>query len=117
MYKRKEIGKLGEDLSEKYLFDNGYKILNRNFYCNQGEIDIIAEKNSELIFVEVKTRTNMSYGTPAEAVTTTKRNHIRKVAKYYIHINGLYNKNIRFDIIEVYIKRNLFNINHIKQAL
>ena len=59
MYKRHEIGKLGEDLACRYLQNQGYKILERNFEARQGEIDIIALDKSEIIFIEVKTRSNI----------------------------------------------------------
>ena len=80
-------GKLGEDLATKYLEKIGYKIVARNFRCRQGEIDIIARSTEELVFVEVKTRTNLSYGSPAEAVDFTKQKHMEKVAKYYLYKN------------------------------
>ena len=80
-------GKLGEDLATKYLEKIGYKIVARNFRCRQGEIDIIARKSEELVFVEVKARTNLSYGSPAEAVDFAKQKHMEKVAKYYLYKN------------------------------
>ena len=58
MYLRHEIGKLGEDLAIKYLKEKGYEIIERNFRCKQGEIDIIAKAKEEYVFIEVKTRTN-----------------------------------------------------------
>ena len=60
--KRKELGNLGEKIALNYLQKENYRILERNFYCRQGEIDIIAQKQKEIVFVEVKTRTNNSFG-------------------------------------------------------
>lgn len=117
MYKKHEIGKLGEDLATKYLYSINYKIIDRNFSCRQGEIDIIARDGNELVFIEVKTRTNSCYGKPAEAVNYIKQQHIEKVAKYYIYKNHLENEYIRFDIVEVYISNNKNIINHIKQVI
>lgn len=117
MNNNQEIGKLGEDLATKYLQKIGYIIIDRNFRCKQGEIDIIAKYKQEIIFIEVKTRTNLNYGKPAEAVTQVKQKHIEKAAKYYIYINNLYHSFIRADIIEVYIKKEKYKINHIKQVL
>ena len=65
MFRNKEIGKLGEEIATQYLRNKGYKILDRNFMCRQGEIDIVAHTKKELVFVEVKTRTNLSYGRPS----------------------------------------------------
>ena len=117
MYKNQEIGKIGENLATKYLEKCGYKIIFRNFKCKQGEIDIIAQYKQEIIFVEVKTRTNFNYGSPVDAVTHIKQKHIKKAIQYYLYKNNLYNVFIRVDIIEVYIKNHKYNINHIKQII
>lgn len=117
MYQRHEIGKIGEDLVTKYLEQNGYKIIERNFECRQGEIDIIALDNNEIVFIEVKTRTNENYGKPKEAVDEIKKKHIYKSAEIYVYVNHLENKPIRIDVIEVYKKQEKFIIHHIKQAI
>ena len=70
---KQQIGKIGEDLATKYLSSSGYRILERNYRGKQGEIDIIATEKNKIIFVEVKARTNLKYGRPAEAVTKTKQ--------------------------------------------
>ena len=95
----------------------GYKILDRNFECSQGEIDIVALDRKEIVFVEVKTRTDMSYGEAAEAVTYYKLKHLLNSIKYYIYKRNLSNEFIRIDIIEVYVKNNNVKINHIKKAI
>ena len=117
MYLRQLIGKRGEDLACDYLIKNNYTILDRNFYCYQGEIDIIAkdlEKN-ELVFFEVKTRTNSKFGKPVDAVNKYKKLHLFKACKYYLYKNHIYNSFVRVDVIEVFLKSNFFFINHIKQ--
>ena len=87
--------------------------------CRQGEIDIIAKDitRRELVFVEVKTRTNLKYGNPAEAVTKQKLRHMRRAAEYFVYRNGLQNVAIRLDVIEVLIEKQGCVINHIKQVL
>jgi putative endonuclease len=117
MYIKQKIGKLGEDLASKYLIENGYSIMTRNFYCRQGEIDIVATKQDEIIFVEVKTRTNFYYGRPAEAVNGIKRKNMQKASAYFIYKNRLNNISIRFDVIEIFIEKNQYKINHIKQII
>lgn len=114
---KKQFGNAGEDIAVKYLEEQGYIILERNFYCRQGEIDIIAKDKNEIIFVEVKTRRDTKYGYPSEAVNQQKIKHILKTAKYYLYKNKLLNKYVRFDVIEVLIKNGKFNINHIKQII
>lgn len=117
MYFRNEIGKWGENLACKYLEENKYKIIERNFLCRQGEIDIIAKDiiKKELVFIEVKTRSNLKYGNPIESVNTQKQKHIKRVAKYYIYKNHINRIAVRIDVIEVYIKKQNCKINHIKQ--
>ena len=117
MYLRHEIGKIGEELACKYLEDNGYKIVERNFEAKQGEIDIIALDKQEIVFIEVKTRTSKKYGEPAEAVNQTKQKHLIKTIKYYLYIRNLENEFIRIDIIEIYISKNKYKVNHIKQII
>lgn len=111
-------GQNGEELACAYLVQQNYQILERNFTCKQGEIDIIAfdNKNKELVFVEVKSRTSSEYGLPSEAVGKIKKRHVIRVAKYYCYIMNLYNSFIRFDVIEIFLKQNLYTLNHIKQA-
>lgn len=119
MYFRKEIGRWGENLACQYLKANHYDIIERNFWCRQGEIDIIAKdiKKKETVFIEVKTRSNFKYGNPAQAVNKEKQRHIKQVMKYYINRNHLKNEAIRIDVIEIYIKKSNYQINHIKQIL
>ena len=74
------------------------------------------EKN-KIIFVEVKARTNLKYGRPAEAVTKTKQIHIEQTAQYYVCKNKLENKQIRFDVVEVYLIAEKYKIKHIKNAI
>ena len=113
MYERHILGKTGEEIGTKYLIKNGYRIIIRNFRCRQGEIDIIAQDKNEIVFIEVKTRKNTNYGYPIDAVDKRKQKHILNASKYYIYINKLEKKNIRFDVIEIY-KKDKFYINHIK---
>lgn len=117
MYERHAIGKLGEDIAQRYLKQKGYKIIGRNFSCRQGELDIIAENDEYIIFIEVKTRSNFLYGTPAQAVGKTKRKHMKNAAKYYLHIQGWERKVIRFDAIEVYVEKGFAKVNHIQQIM
>ena len=115
MNQRKIVGRNGEIEANKYLINNGYTIIEQNFRCRSGEIDIIAEDplTEEIVFVEVKTRTNYHYGKPAEAVTKLKQKHIVSAAKYYLYIHKINNRFIRFDVIEILDNYKKY-INHIK---
>jgi putative endonuclease len=116
----KIVGNLGEKIAEKILKNSGYKIIDKNFKCSIGEIDIITEKDNNLIFIEVKTRTSIKYGCPSDAVNFYKRNKIIKVAQTFIMLNKKYiNFSIRFDVFEIFLKPSTFElnkINHIKNA-
>ena len=113
----KELGKYGEELACKYLERKGYVVLERNFYCKQGEIDIIAKDENTIVFLEVKTRRNLKYGIPAEAVDKLKQSHIFSAAKYYLYKNRMQKALIRFDVIEVYLRSEKVFINQIKNII
>ena len=115
--KNKVKGNQGEEVVNKYLEKNGCEVLARNFYCRFGEIDIVFKEKEEVIFAEIKTRTGIKYGFPAESVTYFKKKHILNTAKYFLYINKLFEKNVRFDVIEVYLRKNQIPlINHIKSV-
>lgn len=113
MNKRK-YGIIGEKIAQCYLVNKDYEIIETNYYTKRGEIDIICQKDNCIIFVEVKTRSNLKFGTPAMAVNYTKRKHIKSVAKMYLCVNKLNNSEIRFDVVEVFINNGKCNINHIE---
>ena len=117
MYLRHEIGKIGEDLATKYLENLGYTIIERNFVAMQGEIDIIAKDKEELVFIEVKTRTNTLYGKPIDAVNEIKQKHLISTTKYYLYSKHLENEFVRLDVVEVYLREGLYRVNHIKQII
>lgn len=114
----KEIGNLGEEMASKYLKNQGYNIIERNFRTRVGEIDIVAREEGFLIFVEVKTRRSIRYGYPREAVDINKQSKIKTMASIYIAKNKEYNSNIRFDVVEVIFDDNTGKkaINIIKDA-
>ena len=117
MYKRHIVGEIGEKIADKYLVENGYQIIKKNFRCKQGEIDIIAKDKNEIVFVEVKTRTNEKYGRASEAVNKIKKIHMKKSAAIFLKENNFSRFTIRFDVIEVYMINGKCKINHIKQII
>lgn len=116
-FKTKIIGNLGENASAKYLKKKRYRILDRNYKTKFGEIDIIAEKNDVICFIEVKTRRNKQYGEARDAVDIYKQRKIISVAEYYI-MSKKYDKSCRFDVIEVYLSGTdeVDKIEHIENA-
>lgn len=100
---------MGEDLAVKYLQDKGYEILDRNF-CNKsgrrmGEIDIIAQKAKEIVFVEVKTREMLKYDCtlPEENISRQKLHKLNKIAVFYVRQKNLWSQAYRFDAISVWL--------------
>ena len=112
---RQELGKEGENFAADYLQKQGYEIIDRNFECKQGEIDIIAKDKNEYVFIEVKTRQNLHYGMPCEAVDERKQKYIWNATRYYIYSHKLEDQYIRIDVIEIYKRKNRFYLHHIKQ--
>ena len=113
----KLLGDFGEKISKKYLERLDYEIIKTNFSCRQGEIDIIAFDREELVFIEVKTRINKKFGYAIEAVNGLKQKHIRTVAQYFVYKYNLENYFMRFDIIEIYLERKKYFLNHVKNVM
>lgn len=112
----KEFGDLGEKAAANFLQARGYKILQTNYRCKLGEIDIIALSKDSTIFVEVKTRKNLNCGYPAEAVTYHKQQKIIATALYYLRHSDQLTRPCRFDVIEVLIENTHPQFNHIIDA-
>ena len=110
----RRFGIIGEKIAQDYLRKKDYQILETNFYTKRGEIDIIAKKDNCIVFVEVKTRTNLDYGTPAMAINPNKKKHIKFVAKIFLALNKLNEYEVRFDVIEILIIEGKCKINHIE---
>ncbi len=111
-----KLGAFGEEAASAYLKKRGYQIIQKNFRCRAGEIDIIAADGETIVFIEVKTRRTLTYGLPCEAVTPLKRQHIKRVISYYVLLKGLSEKQLRIDVMELYIKEEKVYIHHIEDA-
>jgi len=97
----KELGKRGEEIAIAFLKKHHYKILEKNFRCKFGEIDIIAIEGRTLVFIEVKTRASLAYGSPQMSVTVKKRQQLLKVALYYLQMKKLFDQDARFDVVAI----------------
>jgi len=118
---RQELGKKGEALAQEMFEGNGFHVIEQNYRGKAGEIDLICVKGKLLVFCEVKSRTRLAFGLPAEAVTAKKINHIRRVASWYLsqrmRFNRLYSDfDMRFDVVEVVFVGEKYEINHIENA-
>ncbi|EGO63128.1 YraN family protein [Acetonema longum] len=111
-----DLGKAGEQAVSLFLTRKGYAIMERNFRTRWGEIDLIARDKEDLVFVEVKTRRGAAFGTGAEAVIWHKQQKIIKTAQIYLSQKRLDAANLRFDVVEVNVKNNSLEFNHIVNA-
>jgi putative endonuclease len=96
-----ELGRRGEDLAAAYLEGLGLSIVERNWRCPLGEIDIVAQDGTDLVFVEVKTRSSVAYGHPLEAITVTKLARLRRLASSWCVARAARACDIRIDAVAV----------------
>lgn len=116
MAQHNDLGKQGEQLASAFLVAKGYEILDENWCYGKAEIDLIAYINKQIVFVEVKTRTSVSFGQPEEFVSVAKQKLLETAANEYIEIMN-HQGEVRFDIISVlFDKQNNHKINHIEDA-
>lgn len=112
------LGKKGETQAANYLQNHGYTVIHKNFYTRGGEIDLICTKDNCLVFVEVKTRTSLSFGKPYEAVTPLKLSHLKRSIQYFLAKNSYNNYKMRIDVISIVMNQNtkIPEIAHYKNA-
>jgi putative endonuclease len=117
--KRKSLGRAGEEAAAQYLKKRGYRLVNRNFNCRVGELDIVARDGPCLVFVEVRTRSGTAFGLPQESITRKKKYKLRQVASFYLLVNNIKDTAVRFDFIAVYMGPDgqTVKIEHIVNAI
>ena len=112
------VGKTGEDIAVNFLKRSGYRIVQRNYKNKLGELDIVAYDRETIVFIEVKTRTSLSFGYPQEAVTQFKQKQLNRVALSYLKQYNLLHKSVRFDIVSILLhNHDIPDISIIKDAL
>jgi len=99
--KRRETGMLGEKLACDFLGKNGYRVIETNYRCPGGEIDIIAQQEDTLVFVEVRTKKSLQFGTPEESITPTKMERLRTVAAHYGQNRNNLPTSWRIDVVAI----------------
>jgi putative endonuclease len=116
---RAALGSAGERLAAGWLEARGYRVVARNWRCAYGELDIIAEEQGELVFVEVKTRRGAAYGVPEEAITANKRAHLIAAAQSYLAENQCEAHPYRIDVIAVQLdgRGQLTDVRHYRSAV
>ena len=102
---RQGLGRTGERLAAEALVGRGCRIRERNFRCAYGEVDLVAEDEHDIIFVEVKTRRGNAYGLPEEAVTLRKQRKLVQVASYYLDLQACSERSWRIDVVAVQLSK------------
>jgi putative endonuclease len=113
---KRELGKRGENAAVRYIQKRGYRILERNFTCTLGEMDIIALDGRALCFIEVKTVSGKAYGPPEIAVTVHKQRKLSQVALAYLNQKHLHDIEARFDVVAVTLSPGGESVELIKDA-
>jgi putative endonuclease len=109
------LGRHGEQLAAEYLQQAGFRILDRNWRCAEGEIDIVMADRRALVACEVKTRSSTAYGTPLEAITREKVRRLRHLVIRWVHAHGVLFDEVRVDAVEVLRDRSGgFTIEHVR---
>jgi putative endonuclease len=118
MDKRKQTGRQGEDIVASHLAGKGYKIIQRNWRCPVGELDIVTQEGDTVVFVEVRTRRGQRFGTAEESITPAKQARLIELAQTYLQETAaLPHQSWRIDVVAVQLGSGLPQINHIKNAV
>lgn len=110
------LGKEGERVAEQYLKNKGYKLIERNYRCALGELDLIVLDRRVVVFVEVKTRTGHGYGSPLEAVEFRKQRKMIRAAQYFLSEKKLHQRDARFDVVGISWPGRAPVVEHIENA-
>jgi len=113
---KKELGKKGEEVALRFLKKNGYRLIEQNYVCKMGEMDIIGKEKDTLVFIEVKTRTSREFGPPQLAVNAWKQRQLSKVALNYLNEKRLKDVKARFDVVAILLGQEREEIELIKDA-
>lgn len=113
---RPQLGRAGEDMAAGHLRRQGYEIVDRNFRCNEGELDVVARRDGLLIFCEVKTRRENRWGEPSEAVGWDKQRRIRRLAAHWMRLRTPGPVEVRFDVVSIVVRRGRAELTHIADA-
>ncbi|MCH8800285.1 MAG: YraN family protein [Chloroflexi bacterium] len=116
---RGRLGRWGEKHARRYLEGKGYTVSETNYRSRWGEVDIVSRLGEELVFVEVKTRRGIAFGTPEESITAAKSQRLIATAQDYLQKNGLEQSRWRIDLISIHLDETgkLLEVNHLENAV
>ena len=113
---RQVLGADAEDAAARFLEQQGYRVRERNFHSRYGELDVVAEKDEQVCFVEVRMRSKAAWGDPSQTVSWAKQRRVVKAALHYLHLNRLFDRMVRFDVISVVGVGDRAQVEHIPNA-
>jgi putative endonuclease len=113
---RQVLGRQGEQVAERFLTRKGYRVVERNYRCPAGEVDLIVLDRRVIVFVEVKTRSGERFGTPLEAVEARKQHKMMRAAQFFLTQKGLHQRDARFDVVGISWPGGKPIVEHIENA-
>jgi putative endonuclease len=112
------VGRFGEDVAARHLVRSGLVVLERNWRCGIGEIDIVARDGDTLVVCEVKTRRGLRFGSPLEAVTEEKARRLRQLAAEWVRVRGVRPAQVRIDVVGVLARAgDPVRVEHVRGAV
>lgn len=117
LYKRHQLGQTAEQLASAYLQEKGFTLVEKNYHCRQGEIDLIMQDKKQIVFVEVRCRNSSAYGNALESITSFKTKKIIRAATHFLQMKKwLYKVSSRFDIIVIHPIQGEMRLQWLKNA-
>jgi putative endonuclease len=113
---RAELGRRAEAMAEEFLRTHRYTIVARNYRCRAGEIDLVALDGAVIVFVEVRSRSSVSFGTPLESVDGRKQARVGRVAEHFLAARRWHDRDARFDVIGVRFDAEPPSVEHVRGA-
>ena len=110
------LGPAGEAAAAAYLQEQGYAIVARNYRCTDGELDLVARAGATIVFVEVKARSGIGFGSPLEAVDARKRRRLVRAARHFLAAERMRGDCVRFDVIAVHWRDGTAGVEHVANA-
>ena len=116
---RRKLGDWGEEKALRYLIDQGYQLLTRNWRTREGEVDLVMNLDSTIVFIEVKTRKTDRFGPPEEGITRGKKERLRKTSRAYLQENDYENRDWRIDVVAIEATRSgeITRLDHYENAV
>lgn len=114
MARKNQVGRYGESWARAWLHKRGWRIVDHNWHCAQGEVDIVAQRDQNLVFFEVKTRTSTRFGHPIEAVSADKVARMRRVAGQWLQHHPEIRGRIRLDVLGILLMHGQVHVEHVE---